>query len=661
MIMKKLSLVTLFVCVIALNAVFAIEVNKKFGKISINELKMDICPIDSNAHAFYIFDEGETYFTYIEGFNYHYSRNFRIKILDNTALDEASFEIPIYTYGSSDENIGRIKAVTYNLEDGKKIVSQKMGKDAIFREASNKYYTLVKFTLPNVKAGSVLEVSYNITSKRVWDLPNWKFQHYIPVLASDYYVKIPEYYFFNQTTLGYYYIDVERDFSSGLISFKDGSTLNYKENVFKYSVKNVPAFPVGEYLTTPENYLSKVEFELSSFEIPGRVYEHYNTSWADVNKLLLESSDFGFRLNVTGFLKKETEAVVQNSKSDLESMLRLFEIVKSKTTWNEISSNGTSQSLKKTYDEGEGNCADINLLLVGMLREAGLNAYPVALSTRANGIIHPAHASISQLNYVIALCKVGDGIYLMDATDDFSSVNLLPTRCLNGQGRIISKEWSDWQPLMYNDKSIVETTYDLSLAENGTFEGNMDILNSKYIALRKRNAINDYETMQKYVDHLMENNPGLEVKEHSIQNFNDVYKDLILNYMVNITDHAEMMGDLLFFTPLLYDKYEKNPFSLEKREYPIEYPYPTDEKITTRVKLPAGYTIESVPENIELSVLDGKVIYSYSTTTSEDSVEVRSSIEVNGTIFPSTEYQDIRDLFEQVVKKQNERIVLKKI
>lgn len=536
-----------------------------------------------------------------------------------------------------------------------------MGKNAIFREAYNKYYTLVKFTLPNVKAGSVLEVAYSIASRRVWDLPDWKFQHHLPVLESEYYVKIPKYYTFNQTSKGYYPIHVERNNSNGIIAFKDGSTLNYTEDTYKYSVKDMPAFPVDEYLTTPDNYLSKVSYELSSFVIPGKVIEHYNTSWEDVNKLLLESSDFGLRLNVTGFLRKDAQAIVQNSKNDIESMIRLFETVKRKTTWNEIKSNGTSQSLKKTYEEGEGNCTDINLLLVAMLREAGLKAYPVALSTRENGIIHPSHASISQLNYVIALCRIDDAVFLMDATDDFSLVNLLPTRCLNGQGRIISNEWSAWQPLMYNNQSIMETIYDLSLTENGNFEGSIDILNGQYLAMRKRSAISNYENMQKYVDHVMENNAGLEIKAHSIENYHDVYKDLTLNYDVSISKHAELMGDLLMFTPLLYDRYEKNPFSLEKREYPVEYPYPSNEKVTTRLKLPAGYAIESLPENVELSALNGKVIFSYVATGSDDRVEVSSRIEINGTIFPSTEYQDIRALFEQMVKKQNERIVLKKI
>lgn len=659
--MKKLTLVALVICTLALNFVSAIDVNKKFGKVSIDELKLATCPIDSNAHAFYLFDEGGTYFQYLDGFIYYYTRHFRIKILDNTALDEATFEIPIYSYGASDENMGKIKAVTYNLEGGKKIVSQKMDKKAIFREERSKYYTYYKFTLPNVKAGSVIEVSYLISSKRDWDLPNWKFQHFIPALSSEYYVRIPEYYNFNQITLGYNKINVERDYSSGVITFRDGSKLNYSENVFKYVADNVPAFPVGEYLTTPENYLSKVEFELSQYEIPGVVYKNFNTSWADVDKLLLESNDFGMRLNVTGFLKKETEDIVQSENADLQNMLSVFELIKGKTTWNEISSSSTSQSLKRTYEDGEGNSADINLLLVAALREVGLKAYPVALSTRSNGIIHPSHASISQLNYVVAMCKIGDGTYLMDATDDFSSANLLPTRCLNGQGRIIDKELSDWQPLLYSEKSNVDINYDLRLAENGSFDGSIKTVNGKYTALRKRNTISDYETIQKYVDHVMEKNAGLEINDYSVENYDDSYNDLMLKYEVEIADHAEAIADLLFFTPLFFDKYEKNPFSLEKREYPVEYPYPVNENIVSRINPPKGYVVESIPENVIISALDGKVKYNFKTETIDDTIQVNSVLEINGTIFPVTEYQELREFFELVVKKQNERIVLKKI
>lgn len=660
-IMKKLSLTLLVLNALVFHSVFALDVNKKFGKVSLDELNVSVCPIDSNAHAFYIFDKGQTYFTYIEGFNYYYERHFRIKILDNQALDEASFEIPLYTYNTSSENIGKIKAVTYNLEGGKKVVSQKMDKNAIFREASSKYYTNVKFTLPNVKAGSVIEVSYSIISKRDWDIPGWTFQHYIPTLSSEYFIKIPEYYFFNQTTLGYYKIDVERDESMGVITFRDGGTLNYRENVFNYSVSDVLAFPVGEYLTTPNNYLSRVGFELSRYEIPGVVYKNFNTSWDDVNKLLLEADDFGQPLKTTGFLKDHLETLVSNSSSETDRMLNIFDFVKTKTTWNESNSNGTSKSLKKTLEDGEGNCADINLLLVAMLREAGLDAYPVALSTRKNGMIHPSHASISQLNYVIALCKIGDASYTMDATDDFSPVNILPVRCLNDKGRIVSKDCSAWHSLLSNNKSVSETNYNLNLNENGNFEGHIKIEDKKYSALRKRNTISNYESTQKYVDKIMESNPGLEIGTFNISNYKEIDKDLIADYQVNITKQAESVGDLLFFTPLLYDKYGKNPFSMATREYPIEYPYPIDEKVKVEVALPEGYTIESVPESVKYTALDGNLIYSFHTTVGEKSIEVNSILEINRTIFLPAEYQTIQELFEQMVKKQNERIVLKKI
>lgn len=133
--MKNLIIVFFILFILKANSALPFEVNKKFGKVSIEELKNNVCPIDSNAHAYYIFDEGSTSFLFVEGFSIKYNRHLRIKILDNSGLGNAEFEIPLDSYGHNRDDIGKIRAVTYNIENGNKIVSQKISKDAIFRKS----------------------------------------------------------------------------------------------------------------------------------------------------------------------------------------------------------------------------------------------------------------------------------------------------------------------------------------------------------------------------------------------------------------------------------------------------------------------------------------------------------------------------------------------
>jgi hypothetical protein len=86
------------------------------------------------------------------------------------------------------------------------------------------------------------------------------------------------------------------------------------------------------------------------------------------------------------------------------------------------------------------------LSLVAALRDARLNAHPVLLSTRNNGLPSPLYPVPTDFNYVIARVKIGDNYYLLDATEDVYPFGLLPERCLNGMGRALGPDSSQWAP-----------------------------------------------------------------------------------------------------------------------------------------------------------------------------------------------------------------------
>ncbi len=67
------------------------------------------------------------------GFSLNFQRTTRIKILKKDGLEWADFEIPLYDDGAQDETISGLKAVTYNLENGK-IVETKAKSDGFFKE-----------------------------------------------------------------------------------------------------------------------------------------------------------------------------------------------------------------------------------------------------------------------------------------------------------------------------------------------------------------------------------------------------------------------------------------------------------------------------------------------------------------------------------------------
>ena len=118
----------------------------------------------------------------------------------------ADFKFSLYETGSEQRKIADLKAVTYNLVDGK-VVKTKLDNDNIYEEKSNNY-NIEKFAFPQVKEGSIIELSYTIVSDFLYNLRGWTFQYSIPAVWSQYICEIPEYFNYSQSAKGYLPFDI---------------------------------------------------------------------------------------------------------------------------------------------------------------------------------------------------------------------------------------------------------------------------------------------------------------------------------------------------------------------------------------------------------------------------------------------------------------------
>ncbi len=635
------------------------EKKVKFGKIDKEYLEATQCPIDSNAHAYYIYDEGHNYFEYNNGFSLIFEHHLILKILDESAFDEATFEIPIYIGSSSGkEKLTSIKANTYNLENGETVIS-KLDRKNIITENKNNNYDKIKFTLPNVKKGSVIEVEYKLSSDFWFNLTGWYFQYQIPVLESIYDVRIPEYYTYSQYPHGYIDYHCTPSRGSKTITTNSG-TATYSTQEYSYYATNVPAFPTSEYLTSIDNYISHIEFELSNVSIPGAYYKNYSMSWANVSKRLTDLSDLGQIIKQNRCFNDIASAIKLSSSSETEQMAAAFSYINGKTKWNEYYSIATSQSIKKTMETGIGNSADINLSLVALLNNIGLQAYPVVLSTRSNGFVNLAFPSLNKFNYVIALCIIDNKKYLMDATNDYSGINIIPTRCLNNKGLVVNGEKEQWVSLNHNPEYKNYCIYTLDINEDGTFSGQIVNQYSDYATYLLRNEIKSLESTDKYIESLEEDNTGLTIKKDSIENLDSLNKNIKEIHTVEIKNKSNVMGDLITFSPTLYDGIYTNPLKLEERMYPVEYRFRSNETISATYTIPEGYTIESLPKSIMYKSESGSCTFKFIIQSQGSKISVLSQYKRNQIIFPYNQYQELRQFYEAIVQKHNEKIVLKK-
>ena len=173
--------------------------NYKFKKVSKEELSEKVYAKDSTAPAAYLYVKRKSYYRYVnnEGLTLVTEIHKRIKFYSKEGFDYATETVSLYQSNGAEEKISGIKAYTYSLEEGK-VVETKLEKDGIFKTKKTKNRNEVKFTMPNVKEGSVVEYTYKISSPYIQSIDEFVFQDAIPIKKMQASMRILEYFKFRQ-------------------------------------------------------------------------------------------------------------------------------------------------------------------------------------------------------------------------------------------------------------------------------------------------------------------------------------------------------------------------------------------------------------------------------------------------------------------------------
>jgi hypothetical protein len=645
----------------------------KYGKIDPAEFETKVSGIDSAARGVKLFDVGRCWFEVSAktgSFVYVYERHIRFKVINKTGYDIADFEIPIYHgSGGSEETLDYMDAATYNLEN-KQIVVSKLAKDAKFSEKHDKNWTIKKFTLANVKEGSVVEYKYRIKSDFIFNLRQWTFQSSLPTLYSEYDIRIPEYFKYKVSGNGYIPVNVVKreeineNYYIPSSGQERGGNVQAKALEIKYVAENVPAIKEESFITTLDDYISKIDFELTSTKFPNSLYKDYSSTWPNIVKMLIDEENFGRFVKKNGYAKATLPSIIKNETDPQIKTQLIFDYVKNSIKWNDRHGKYTSETNPKTiFEKKAGNSADINLSLLNLLTEAKISAAPVLVSTRENGA-HPGHPLLEKFNNVIVQVLIGDKTYLLDATDKYLTGDLISYENLAHQGFKLNLDAEapsgEWISLEQNTTSKNNTYYSLVLSEDNKLSGTLYLSFSNYAALTQRNKFSSAVNEAEFIKNYKKDKPGIEVKNFKIENLDNPSEFLTETMDVNIEDNVEEAGNLLLLSPLLFERTKENPFKQEERNYPVDFAYPLEENYRITIEFPKNYTLDKLPANGKVKLPNDEASFTYLFSTEGNKVAIVSKINISKSVFTAEEYGYLKELFKSIVEKQAQQLVFKK-
>jgi hypothetical protein len=469
-------------------------------------------------------------------------------------------------------------------------------------------------------------------------IPNeWRFQEEIPVIHSE-------------------------------LIMDDSPLVSFRKNFFGYErltlstptrwiAHDMIAFKQEPYISSAENYITKLKFDI--LEI---MQTQINTTWEKIDEGLSLSRYFSMPSTSTGFLIGLSNDLKTRYKNKEDLLKAAYDTIRARINWDEqISLFSSDGNPSNVYKMMVGNSADVNLLLYKLLKHLDFDVSPVALSTRENGNLSQFFPSVKQLNYVIVTAKIGDNQYFLDATERYMPSYLLPVRCLNVQGRLIDKTNGMWLSITNNKKNKDLTVTELAFDNDLNLKGTIKHIRNDYSAFDFRKKYSKYNSQEEYIESYLKEMPGLIIKDVKIDNLDSLYKPISENQVVEIKNQVNSSEDNLFIIPSFFEELKENPFKSETRKYPVDFGIPIEKTLIFNLTLPEGYSAGSLPQPVTLKMENNSASFIYRVEYENNILRLTTKFSVNKILFMPEEYGSLKEFYNQVLKKQSEPIILKKI
>ena len=657
----------------------------KFGKPDPKDFTAAPFVGDSAATAVVLCDFGTTSFQ-LKGSDFQLvtERITRIKILKKAGYGAATVEVPLYHRGTNEEKISALRGTTYNLVNGQ-VVKTKLEISNVFTEDRTTNVRVRKFTLPDVREGAVVEYAYTVTSDFLFNFQSWTFQRDIPVRWSEYRANIPEYFDYKMLMQGYhgltvnsreegsgqYVLHTEGGFAGGTGGFGGGSgrvaasndVISARMTNYHWAMKDVPAFRDEPYMTTADDYLDRIDFELAGEKFPGQGYRNVAGTWSKIDMELLGSDNFGLQLDRGNFLKEQMVALAAKHPEIAPRVAAVREAVLAAVRYDGTDRYSAPDPLRKAFDAHRGTSADVNLLLIAALRDAGLPAHPLLLSTRDHGHVSQEFPLLDRFNYVVALVPLPDGKdLLVDATEPLLPCGVLPERCLNQAGRLIMKNPAEgrWVDLSPSQRHVRYQQIALTMDAQGGMTGKVHEEHGGYAGVSVRRELTRLGD-KKYLAELTRPHSGWTVPKFAVADRENVAKPLAVDYeFAQPADESAPVGTL-YLSPFRDFIGEQNPFRHDDRQFPVDFGAPQDETMLLTLTLPEGYELAEVPKPAVVEMPDGggRFVYSASATT-PGVVQLTSRLNLRKPVYGAEEYASLREFYRLMLAKHSEKLVIKK-
>jgi len=509
-------------------------------------------------------------------------------------------------------------------------------------------------------AGNVFGFTYTTEDRSVFSQDDWEFQSSIPALSSRYTLVLPSGWRAEAVTFNH--SNVEPKVS--------GTTYTWE----LANLAPVPGEPLSPSLSNLVARLA-VSYYPPSTAPPGTIKTFAN--WSDVGAWMSELEDP--QVVVDDALANKVRELTANARTEYEKIQAIGRYVQNIQYISIQTGLGRGGGYRphaatQVFARSYGDCKDKANLMRAMLKVAGISAFPVSVYSGDPDYVRPEWPSPQQFNHCIIAVRVSDEtqgptiiqharlgrLLIFDPTSEETPVGDLPSYLQGSLALIDSKECDALvkMPVTPPESNLLDRQIEATIDGSGSLTATIrERANGQWAAgyrgeLRRESRPEYVKRIEGWVTAGATAARVSKVDAHddSIAGRFDLDIDFVA------PGYGQLMQDrLLVFKPAIVARRESLSLVQAKRMHPVVL-HSNAYSETARVKLPAGFNVDELPDPLKLDTPFGSYATSYEVKDGQ-LVFTRKLVQRAATI-PVEQYNSVRSFFERIRAAEQAPVVL---
>ena len=283
------------------------------------------------------------------------------------------------------------------------------------------------------------------------------------------------------------------------------------------------------------------------------------------------------------------------------------------------------------------------------------------ISTREHGAPIRSYPDLASFNHLICYVEWGDTGLFLDATDPLRPYLLPDSRDLNQVGWLLNQELPRWISISARPFVAMQQVYgSLAMDSTGTVTGQLSETTSGYTALAYRRALRargESAFAQQYMQDYL---PTGQVTSYQILDADLPEKPLRVEWNIRSGDFTTPIENLILLRPALMFSIEQNPLPDISRYQPVDFGHPYQSTLIFSIQLPENYEVESLPARLTTAFPNREAMLDFPCEVVAGILNIESRFLIQAPVFTAEAYLPLRSMYDQLIRKHAEKIVLRR-